>query len=447
MAPWSTAYQNSLPDSSFAWIDGSGNRHLPFKDANGKVDLPHVRNALARLNQVQGMGSDVQARVRSKLEALLQKQGSNMPEPVYYVYNARKALSDGEVIDGLDWIQYFPYGSWDTEKYGEIQFSQDRAERMVANFRDGVRVLADKELCVDYDHKLDPAKGGKAAGWIKDVEVRDDGLYVGVKFTSNAKKEIEDGEWKYLSPTYYDEFDGKEDVMAGLALTNQPVLPDVAPLNLSEIDKLEKEVKEMADNDTTPPADPPVDDLAPIRELLGLDAEADVLSAITTLKDTASTVEVALSEANKQKQLAEQYPDVVKRLAKLETDNRNSEAREFAMSYSNKNGKGLSALLLSRVETLHKEMAERGFPTKALTDVLDGIFEKDGIVDYVEHGNHGGPAPEAVSPNEASKQLSQKQLEYMRNDNLPADKALSRVITEQPDLWRAYEESRKGVAK
>lgn len=85
MAVWSTAEVNKFPDSSFAWIAPGGKkdkegktvprslRHLPYKDANGKVDLPHTRNALARLNQVKGMPSDVQKRVRAKLEGVLEK--------------------------------------------------------------------------------------------------------------------------------------------------------------------------------------------------------------------------------------------------------------------------------------------------------------------------------------------------------------------------------------
>lgn len=51
---WSTAYKNGLPDSAFAHVKGSGDqkvRKLPFKDAEGKVDVPHLRNALVRVAQ------------------------------------------------------------------------------------------------------------------------------------------------------------------------------------------------------------------------------------------------------------------------------------------------------------------------------------------------------------------------------------------------------------
>lgn len=60
-AEWTTEYINDLPDSSFALIlpggekDETGRtvprslRKLPYKDRDGKIDLPHLRNALARL--------------------------------------------------------------------------------------------------------------------------------------------------------------------------------------------------------------------------------------------------------------------------------------------------------------------------------------------------------------------------------------------------------------
>jgi hypothetical protein len=53
---WTGAYVNALPDEAFAVVhvrpDGTRSRHLPHHDANGRLDLPHLRSALARLDQV-----------------------------------------------------------------------------------------------------------------------------------------------------------------------------------------------------------------------------------------------------------------------------------------------------------------------------------------------------------------------------------------------------------
>jgi len=48
LSEWSSAYVTSLPDSSFACVNGSG-RHYPHHDASGKLDLPHLRAALSRI--------------------------------------------------------------------------------------------------------------------------------------------------------------------------------------------------------------------------------------------------------------------------------------------------------------------------------------------------------------------------------------------------------------
>jgi hypothetical protein len=55
--PWKRAYVNALPDAAFAVVhvrlDGTKSRHLPHHDADGRVDLSHLRSALARLDQVR----------------------------------------------------------------------------------------------------------------------------------------------------------------------------------------------------------------------------------------------------------------------------------------------------------------------------------------------------------------------------------------------------------
>lgn len=63
MAEWTAAYINDLPDSAFACIDPGGKkdeqgktvprslRHYPHHDASGKLDMPHLRNAMSRVSQ------------------------------------------------------------------------------------------------------------------------------------------------------------------------------------------------------------------------------------------------------------------------------------------------------------------------------------------------------------------------------------------------------------
>jgi hypothetical protein len=53
---WEHAYVDALPDEAFAVVhvrpDGTRSRHLPHHDADGRLDLLHLRSALGRVNQV-----------------------------------------------------------------------------------------------------------------------------------------------------------------------------------------------------------------------------------------------------------------------------------------------------------------------------------------------------------------------------------------------------------
>lgn len=63
-AVWNQSYVDSLPDSAFLMVEPgerkegrtspSSLRHFPVYDANGQLDLPHLRTALARLPQTTG---------------------------------------------------------------------------------------------------------------------------------------------------------------------------------------------------------------------------------------------------------------------------------------------------------------------------------------------------------------------------------------------------------
>jgi cation transport regulator len=72
-AKWTTKEKSSLPDSAFAVVEGSGDtkvRKLPYKDANGKIDVPHLRNALVRVAQGK---TDLSPSQRAKAMSTLKK--------------------------------------------------------------------------------------------------------------------------------------------------------------------------------------------------------------------------------------------------------------------------------------------------------------------------------------------------------------------------------------
>lgn len=92
---WSTAMQNNLPDSAFLYVKDGGKkdadgkttprslRMFPVKGADGKVDMPHLNNALARIPQ-STLSSTLKASLASKGEKLkgaLKSLAKGSPDP------------------------------------------------------------------------------------------------------------------------------------------------------------------------------------------------------------------------------------------------------------------------------------------------------------------------------------------------------------------------------
>lgn len=104
---WSMATVDDLPDSSFLYIEGGGKkddegkttprslRHFPYKDASGKVDLPHLRDAIGRIPQ-----SSLPATLREKLQAKAEKLLGQQHEKDGSSKSVRKMVVLTSVIDG-----------------------------------------------------------------------------------------------------------------------------------------------------------------------------------------------------------------------------------------------------------------------------------------------------------------------------------------------------------
>lgn len=81
---WTTKYKNDLPDSAFMYIEPGGKkdsegkttprslRHFPYKDANGKIDAIHVRNAISRIPQAN-IPAQLKTGLQAKARAILSK--------------------------------------------------------------------------------------------------------------------------------------------------------------------------------------------------------------------------------------------------------------------------------------------------------------------------------------------------------------------------------------
>ena len=93
LAVWTTAHVNDLPDGAFLYIAPGGEvedgktkprslRFFPFKDEKGEIDLPHLRNAIARIPQstAPGLTKDKMRELQEKARELLRAESEDMAE-------------------------------------------------------------------------------------------------------------------------------------------------------------------------------------------------------------------------------------------------------------------------------------------------------------------------------------------------------------------------------
>lgn len=180
------------------------------------------------------------------------------------------------------WMRLMPSGTF-SARDGRGPFTSGDQASMEAIVARTKAHLGATEMMVDYDHQvLSTGKDGgataKAAGWIKDYQVRPDGIYGLVDWTEAAAAAIEAKEYRYLSPLFGTDKQGRVVRFANIALLNMPAI-DLeaiaagAKLNLSK--------------------GPTMD---PILEALGLAegaTEADALSAISALQSGLSAIALA----------------------------------------------------------------------------------------------------------------------------------------------------------
>ena len=242
MAKWTSEYIASLPDSAFAFIAADGTRHLPFKNAEGRVDLPHVRNALARLDQVSGMSASEKSAAKDKLQGSL--KASDADDDVMTSVHEIKASAEDTDGDGLPTrMMLLRQGVFNTSKYGEVPLSASDLQEMADNFHNGIGMAGDGStgIPVDYAHHSHL----NAAAWIKDVAVEDGETgkelwATSIEWSGSGKKAIQDKEYKCLSSDFYPAAFGQwvdaesgvsaKNVIVGAALTNRPMFSGNTPV-------------------------------------------------------------------------------------------------------------------------------------------------------------------------------------------------------------------------
>ncbi len=180
--------------------------------------------------------------------------------------------------DGAVWIQLLPAGSFDGRD-GRGGFTTGNEAAMAAIIAASLKLAGTTELVIDYDHQAVfaavPNVGGTApaAGWIKELQARKDGIWARVEWTEKAASAIKAGEYRYISPVFLHDKSGNVKVIRMAGLTNTPNL-DLAAVAASSL-----LVPQHTLNDGKP--------MEALIKLLGLKegaSDADVTAAIKKLQ-------------------------------------------------------------------------------------------------------------------------------------------------------------------
>lgn len=192
-----------------------------------------------------------------------------------FVAGALVALKASITASGA-WHLLLPAGKW-SARDGRGPYDAGDGAAMQA-IVDATKARAGStDLVVDYDHQTVfaavPDVGGRApaAGWIKEIAVRSDGIWGRIEWVAAAAEAIRVGEYRYISPTFVPDKSGRVRFLVSAALTNSPAI---------DLEAVAARTKQTGAN------------MNNIAEALGLSADADeaaILAAIGTLKTSLVT--------------------------------------------------------------------------------------------------------------------------------------------------------------
>jgi phage I-like protein len=139
-----------------------------------------------------------------------------------------KAILTWEVHGGVpEWIRILPAG--------KVKLTDDRPPFLVDSraMTDivGAFEVRGNDLVIDYEHQTMDGVQAPAAGWIKNLDPRDDGLWAKVEWTDKALGYISSREYRYFSPVVtIDPETRRVKELLHAALTNFPAIANLTPL-------------------------------------------------------------------------------------------------------------------------------------------------------------------------------------------------------------------------
>lgn len=181
-------------------------------------------------------------------------------------------LNQGFQGSAPEWFLLFPRGEVRIKGEPPAIMDDEAAALVMAAFDAG-----DHDMVIDYEHQTLAGGEAPAAGWITDLDWREDGLWARARWTDKAGGYISRGEYRYFSPVMLiDKLTRRIVRLKHFALTNAPGLDTIQALAAKEYFNLNEEGNIMWEK---------------ILKMLGLASDAGEDQAVAALKGVLEKVE------------------------------------------------------------------------------------------------------------------------------------------------------------
>ena len=325
--------------------------------------------------------------------------------------------------------------------YGKIEFTEQKIRNFVQNFMDRVRGV---DIAIDYGHD----SGGPAAGWVRQAESRDNGLWLLVEWTDKAAEALRKKEYRYFSPEFTDEYtdhggSGKEfkDVLLGGGLTNRPFLKNLIPVNLSEVftDEPEQDPPEKTNNQE----DEMKEFLEKLRKQFNLSEDAteeQILAAAAKAMEDPPAPQPPAGSDELQKQLAEAMTTI----AQLQTHQRLSEVNQQLKDWQRGGEELKFALPPALSDKVKAIMLAEKAGENTFTEFMAELL-KTGLVDLSEKGKTRTPSAPRSAPalgedgKSATDRWNDEVQKYLsEHEDATIGDAIEEVARDHPELYDEY---------